>query len=60
MDILTLSFVLMERADGMTAFAQVPAWVCESIIPIAFGIISIRYFLFFFNHCTKLVGSHDL
>ncbi len=56
----SLSFVLMERADGMTAFAQVPAWVCESIIPVAFGIISIRYFLFFFNHCAKLFGSHDL
>ncbi len=43
-------FVSMERADGMTAFANVPAWICEAIIPVAFAIISIRYTLFFLNH----------
>ncbi len=47
-------FVSMERADGITAFAGVPAWVCEAIIPVAFAIISIRYTLFFFHHILKL------
>ncbi len=39
----SLKFVIMEQQDGFTAFANVPAWVCESIIPIAFSIISLRY-----------------
>ena len=42
-------FVAMERADGITAFANVPAWVCEAIIPVAFAIISVRYILSFFQ-----------
>ena len=46
-------FVHMERMDGMVAFAGVPAWVCEAIIPIAFTIIGMRYTLFF---CHQLIG----
>ena len=42
----SLEFVRMEMGDKMIAFAGVPAWVCESIIPIAFLVISIRYTLF--------------
>ncbi len=42
-------FVYMEMADGMTAFAGVPAWVCEIIIPVAFLVMGIRYLLFFFR-----------
>ena len=42
----SLSFVLMEKIDGLTAFAWVPAWVCESIIPFAFFVICCRYFIF--------------
>ena len=39
-------FVLMEMADGLPAFAWVPAWVCESIIPLSFSVICLRYFIF--------------
>lgn len=46
-------FVAMEKADGITAFANVPAWICEAIIPLAFGIICIRYVLFFLNRLLK-------
>lgn len=42
-------FVAMEKADGLIAFANVPAWVCEAIIPFAFAVISIRYTLFFID-----------
>lgn len=38
-------FVRDEYAGGMTAFAQVPAWVCEAIMPVAFALISVRYLL---------------
>ena len=45
----SLAFVVAEKADGYTAFAKVPAWVCESVIPLAFAVISLRYLLFVVN-----------
>ena len=48
-------FVSMEKADGITAFAGVPAWICEAIIPVAFAVIGIRYILFFFHHLLTLI-----
>lgn len=50
----SFAFVSMEKQDGMIAFAEVPAWVCESIIPFAFGVISLRYFILLFLSFTKL------
>lgn len=41
----SLRFVIMEKQDGLIAFSSVPAWVCESIIPFAFAIITIRYLI---------------
>lgn len=35
-------FVMQERADGIVAFAEVPAWWCELILPIGFGVIALR------------------
>ncbi len=43
---VSLRFVRFEMQDGLTAFANVPAWLCEMIIPIAFTIICIRYVIF--------------
>ncbi len=45
-------FVLMEKEEGMIAFANVPAWWCEIIIPIAFGVMALRFFLFFLAGMT--------
>ena len=50
----SLEFVIMERQDGFMAFADIPAWLCESIIPVAFAIISFRYLLFSFTSFAKL------
>ena len=46
-------FVLDEKEFGATAFASVPAWVCEIIIPIAFGVIALRYAAFFVIHTVE-------
>ena len=40
-------FVLMEKEDGMIAFAEVPAWICESIIPFGFAVMALRFFIAF-------------
>ena len=49
----SLAFVMMERTDGLMAFANIPAWVCESIIPVSFAIISLRYILFSFTYLVN-------
>ncbi|MCP3873531.1 MAG: TRAP transporter small permease [Desulfobacteraceae bacterium] len=50
----SLSFVAMEKNDALVAFANIPAWVCESIIPISFVIISFRYILLSIASFTNL------
>ena len=40
---LSFRFILMEMEYETNAFASVPAWICESIIPFAFAVICIRY-----------------
>lgn len=37
--------VLMDHEAATIAFANVPVWVCELIMPIGFGIIALRYFV---------------
>lgn len=39
----TWQFVHEEFGAGATAFAQVPAWVGESVLPVGFALISLRY-----------------
>lgn len=41
----SLEFVRLEYENPSTAFANVPTWVCESIMPIAFTVIMLRYLL---------------
>lgn len=41
----SFEFVRYEYQDGGMAFASVPNWLCESVIPVAFFIIAGRYLL---------------
>lgn len=45
----SMGFVLMEKSEGIIAFSGVPAWVCESIIPVSFAVISFRYLVLSFT-----------
>ncbi len=36
-------FVLFEYSDGVLAFGSVPAWLCESIMPVAMAVMGTRY-----------------
>lgn len=42
----SFNFVQMEYEAPSMAFANVPTWMCQSIMPISFAIMSLRYFLF--------------
>lgn len=45
--------VLEERGSGMTAFASVPVWVCELILPVAFALIAVRYAALFVSRLRR-------
>ena len=38
-------FVRLDYEDGIIAFASVPAWVCELVMPIGAGLICLRYLI---------------
>lgn len=46
----SFSFVRAEYEDGAIAFASVPAWMCESIMPFAAAVMCLRYLM----HVAKL------
>lgn len=36
-------WIRLDFADGLVAFAGIPAWMLEAIIPVSFGVIGLRY-----------------
>ena len=38
-------FVLLDYEDGIIAFASVPAWVCEVVMPVGASLICLRYLI---------------
>ncbi len=48
-------FVQSEKADGLIAFLNVPAWICEAIIPFGLAVITLRFVF----HCLKLPTPHE-
>jgi TRAP-type C4-dicarboxylate transport system permease small subunit len=55
-----LRLVLDDRAAGGTAIAFVPVWACEAILPVAFGVIALRYGLFAIKHLRMSAADEDL
>jgi len=45
----SVKFVQMDYEYGTDAFAGIPAWITELIIPIAFALMAVRYFLLFLS-----------
>jgi len=41
----SFDFVRLDYQDGIIAFAGVPAWICESIMPVGAGLICLRYLI---------------
>ncbi|MFV2071556.1 MAG: TRAP transporter small permease [Thermoanaerobaculales bacterium] len=42
--------VLDDRAAGSMVLSAVPVWACEMVLPVAFGVIALRYLLFALRH----------
>ena len=47
-------FVALEYEDGSPAFANVPNWLCEAVIPFAFLIMGGRYLIAFITNIIQL------
>jgi len=41
----SLEFVLLDYEDGVKAFGDVPAWICEAVMPVGGAVIAFRYLL---------------
>lgn len=50
----SIEFIKYEYEDAQIAFANVPVWLCESIIPIAFIVMGLRYFFYSILHDYSL------
>ena len=42
----SIQFIQYEYEDNAIAFANVPVWLCEAIIPVAFIVMGLRYFFY--------------
>jgi TRAP-type C4-dicarboxylate transport system permease small subunit len=42
-----IKFIMFEAQMGSTAFAGLPVWIPELIIPVTFGLMTLRYALQF-------------
>jgi len=51
--------VLDERAAATTTFGELPVWVCELVLPVAFGVIAARYLLLGGTHLVRAVKGGD-
>ena len=50
-------FVQFDWAAGAQAFGAVPAWVCELIVPVGFGIMALRFSVASIRALTSKVGA---
>ena len=48
-----LDWVRLDFEDGIESFAGLPAWAIESIVPLAFALIGLRYLLLSFNSARR-------
>lgn len=45
------TWIRFDYEDGVVAFAGIPAWMLEIVVPLSFGLIGLRYF------CMSLVWA---
>jgi len=54
-----VNFIADEMAGGAMAFAKVPTWIAELILPVAFGTIALRYLIFAGLHIHEALTGKD-
>jgi TRAP-type C4-dicarboxylate transport system permease small subunit len=54
-----LRFMQSARDSGEMAFGSLPLWVAETILPLAFTLIALRYALRFVHHVQQARGREE-
>lgn len=54
-----VKLVLLERESGGNAFASVPSWICELIIPVGFAVMALRFLQMFVQRLTGAGTAGD-
>jgi len=49
----SVRLVIDEKDFGTVAFASVPTWICQLILPFAFGTIALRYLIYLLAHIRQ-------
>lgn len=52
--------MIEDRIAGGMSIGFAPVWVCEAILPIGFGVIALRYFLYAIKHFREGVAEEEL
>lgn len=52
----SIEFIRYEYEDGTIAFASVPTWVCQAIMPVGFTIMGLRFLI---NAGLRAVGRGE-
>ena len=45
----SIRFIQLEYQYPITAFGQIPTWICELILPLGFGVMGIRFLILAFS-----------
>lgn len=55
-----LRFVMSERHSHEMAFGSLPVWMAQIILPVAFGLIALRYLLLLVHHARQSLGHEEI
>lgn len=53
-------FVESERDSHEMAFGALPVWMAQIILPVAFGLIALRYLLLMVHHVRQSLGREEI
>jgi TRAP-type C4-dicarboxylate transport system permease small subunit len=51
--------IVEDRGSGLKVFGSVPLWVCELVLPLAFGVIALRYLASAVLHGKQALAAGD-
>lgn len=55
----SVRLILEDRAGGMTVVGSIPLWVCELALPLAFGVLALRYGAFAVVHARRALAPGE-
>lgn len=57
LSVSSIVFILNERIDQLKAFARIPAWIAELILPVSFLVMSLRFLAFVIQDVRRGFGA---